>query len=316
MKLIDLIQMLECGKRRYELVGTPQNGTLIALDIEGRLFSWLDGEVLNRVNPDAFSGFSTRAGYLNPGGDGLWPAPEGSRLGYEYSTDSWRVPPSLTSARWQVIEKSENSLLAAAEVDLINAEGRGIPCLFSRRISLEFQKNGKMLQKVTESMRYLGRETLTKDQALLAPWTLCQFDCDADCELLLPPCPASEIWDLYSPESTCHRKQTQQGWQVALKTDFRFQLGLSEKVSSLEFCDKRRHFRALRTAEPLAKGLAYIDIADQDPANEPKGKPVCLSAYCDPSGFMEIEAAGGTPDLLTPNCITALQVNTTYARDF
>lgn len=315
MKLIDLVLLLERGKRRYELLGTPQNGTLIALDVEGRLFSWLDGEVVNRVNPDAFSGFSTRAAYLNPGGDGFWPAPEGSRLGYEYSTGSWRVPPSLTNARWQVLEKSENSLLAAAEIDLINSEGRGIPCLFSRRISLEFQ-DGAMLQKVTESIRYLGRKTLSKDQALLAPWSLCQFDCDADCQLLLPPCPASEIWDLYTPESSCHRKQTQDGWQVAMKTDFRFQLGLSEKVNGLEFCDKRRHFKVQRTAVALAEGLSYIDIADQDPANEPNGRPVRFSAYCDPSGFMEIEAAGGTPNLLTPDCVSELQVNTTFARFF
>ena len=315
MKLIDLVLLLERGKRRYELVGTPQNGTLIALDVEGRLFSWLDGEVVNRVNPDAFSGFSTRAAYLNPGGDGFWPAPEGSRLGYEYSTGSWRVPPSLTNARWQVLEKSENSLLAAAEIDLINSEGRGIPCLFSRRISLEFQ-DGAMLQKVTESIRYLGRKTLSKDQALLAPWSLCQFDCDADCQLLLPPCPASEIWDLYTPESSCHRKQTQDGWQVAMKTDFRFQLGLSEKVNGLEFCDKRRHFKVQRTAVALAEGLSYIDIADQDPANEPNCRPVRFSAYCDPSGFMEIEAAGGTPNLLTPDCVSELQVNTTFARFF
>ena len=315
MKLIDLVLLLERGKRRYELVGTPLNGTLIALDVEGRLFSWLDGEVVNRVNPDAFSGFSTRAAYLNPGGDGFWPAPEGSRLGYEYSTGSWRVPPSLTNARWQGLEKSENSLLAAAEIDLINSEGRGIPCLFSRRISLEFQ-DGAMLQKVTESIRYLGRKTLSKDQALLAPWSLCQFDCDADCQLLLPPCPASEIWDLYTPESSCHRKQTQDGWQVAMKTDFRFQLGLSEKVNGLEFCDKRRHFKVQRTAVALAEGLSYIDIADQDPANEPNGRPVRFSAYCDPSGFMEIEAAGGTPNLLTPDCVSELQVNTTFARFF
>ena len=313
MKVIDLVLLLERGKRRYELVGTQQHGTLIALDVEGRLFSVLDGEVVNRVNPEAFRGFSTRSAYLNPGGDGFWPAPEGSRLGYEYSTGSWRVPPSLTNARWQVIEKSENSLLAAAEVDLINSEGRGIPCLFSRRISLEFQA-GSMLQKVTESIRYLGRETLSKDQALLAPWSLCQFDCDADCQLLLPPCPASEIWDLYAPESNCHRNLTPDGWKVAMKTDFRFQLGLSDKVSGLEFCDKRRHFRVQRTAVALAEGFSYIDIADQNPANEHNGRPVRFSAYCDPSGFMEIEAAGGTPTLLTPDCVSELQVRTTFAK--
>lgn len=313
MKLTNLIDLLDRGQRRYHLVGTTENGTLIALDVEGRLFSYLDGEVLSLVNEKAFLGFSTRASYLNPGGDGFWPAPEGSRLGYEYSTGSWRVPPSLTNARWQIVEIDDKSVLVAAEIDLINSEGRGIPCLFSRKVSLDFA-SGKMTQQVVESIRYLGRDTLTREQAMLAPWTLCQFNCDEQCKLILPPCPASEIWDLYTPESTQHRQQTQDGWQVALKTDFRFQLGLSNKVSSLEFHDQGRQFKAWRTAAALADGLDYIDIADQDPANEAKGRPVCFSAYCDPSGFMEIEAAGGTPQVLTPNCASELQVTTIFSR--
>ena len=313
MKLTTLIDLLNRGQRRYHLAGTPENGTLIALDIEGRLFSYLDGELLNLVNEQAFLGFSTRDAYLNPGGDGLWPAPEGSRLGYEYSTGAWRVPPSLTNARWQVIEHSDNSFLASAEVDLINSEGRGIPCLFSRQVSLEFAA-GKMTQQVVEGIRYLGTDTLTREQALIAPWTLCQFNCDEQSQLLLPPCPESEIWDLYTPESKQHRQQSADGWQVAMKTDFRFQLGLSEKVNSLEFHDQRRRFKAWRSAAPLASGLDYIDIADQDPANEPIGRPVRFSAYCDPSGFMEIEAAGGAPQLLSPDSASELQVTTIFSR--
>ncbi|MFA6929542.1 MAG: hypothetical protein WCT05_04390 [Lentisphaeria bacterium] len=312
MKLIDLIQLLERGKRRYHLVGDLKHGTVIALDIEGRLFSYLDGEVLNRVNPEAFSDFSSRTAYLNPGGDGFWPAPEGSRLGYEYSTGSWRVPPSLTNARWQVLEKTKTAALVGAEVDLINSEGRGIPCLFTRHITLENCSN-QLTQKVTEKIQYLGRETLTQEQALLAPWSLCQFDCDADSQVRLPPCPSSEIWDMYSPESTVHRQLHPEGWQVCMKTDFRFQLGLSEQVSGLEFCDFRRKFKVQRTAEPLAEGLSYIDIADQDPTNQPNGRPVRFSAYCDPSGFMEIEAAGGTPKCLEPEAVTALQITTVFS---
>lgn len=94
MKLTDFLKLMQHGQRRYHLVGDAACGTLIALDVEGRLFTVLKGEVLNRVNPDAFTDFSSSAAYLNPGGDGLWPAPEGSRLGYEYATPGWRVPPA------------------------------------------------------------------------------------------------------------------------------------------------------------------------------------------------------------------------------
>ena len=53
---------------------------------------------MNRVNPDAIAGLSTREAYLNPGGDGLWPAPEGTCFGYQYATGDWRVSPGLSSA--------------------------------------------------------------------------------------------------------------------------------------------------------------------------------------------------------------------------
>lgn len=305
----ELITLLDKGKRRYHLLGDTTSGIIIALDVEGRLFTLLDGEVISRVNPAAFLDFSTSDGYLNPGGDGFWPAPEGSCLGYEYSTSAWRVPPGLSNARWLVIEQNEESVNISAEIDLINAQGRGLPCRFSRKISISTSP-GQLLQQVEESIEYLGKETLTHSQALLAPWSLCQFDCDEHCFLRLPPCPAAEIWDLYTPASTRHRQTTAEGYQVSLKTDFRFQLGLSPQVEWLEFHNPKSQFMVHRTAELLPEHLHYIDIADQDCLNAPSGRPVRFSAYCDPSGFMEIEAAGGTPELLCPNASTSLKITT------
>ncbi len=89
-------------------------GVIAALDMEGRWFAVLDGEVLNRVNPDAIAGQSTREQYLNPGGDGLWPAPEGTTLGYQYSTGAWRVPPGLCAARYLVTQATARSASRSA----------------------------------------------------------------------------------------------------------------------------------------------------------------------------------------------------------
>ena len=77
----DLIVLLEQAGRRYHVVGDEKG--VVAASWEGRLFAIQDGKVRNRVNAEALCGISTREG-LNPGGDGFWPAPEGSRLGYEY----------------------------------------------------------------------------------------------------------------------------------------------------------------------------------------------------------------------------------------
>lgn len=307
----ELIAMLEQSGRRYHLVGDERNGVIAALDIEGRLFAIQDGQVRNRVNVAALTGISTRDGYINPGGDGFWPAPEGSRLGYEYSTAGWRVPPGLTNARWQVKSSTGRSALIEAEVDLINASGLGLPCLFSRDVSLQsFDRT--MTVAVTESITYLGTRKCDSTQCLLAPWTLCQFDCGLDCELRISPASADDIWDLYDGDSSCHRRWDGGVAVVSMQTDFRFQLGLSPRVQELLFVDRGRGFEVRRTASPIDHGFSYIDIADRDPGSEPEGQPVCFSAYCDPSGFMEIEAAGGSPAAILPGVMTSLAVTTEY----
>lgn len=200
---------------------------------------------------------------------------------------------------------------AAAEIDLINAEGRGVPCRFIREITVSGSSSAQ-IQQVTEKIEYLGRHPLDQSQALIAPWSLCQFDCNENSQLLVSPCPPQEIRDLYQPTSNGHRQQTDEGWLYTLKTDFRFQLGLGSGVDSIEFRDPQRGFRVRRSAATLASHLAYIDIADRDPKTSPDGAAVKLSAYCDPSGFMEIEAAGGTLPRLIPGSVTELRLTTLF----
>jgi hypothetical protein len=175
MKASELLTLFKEFGKRAHLIGDLDAGAIVALDVEGRWYATLDGEILNRVNPDAICGQSTRAEYLNPGGDGLWPAPEGTALGYEYSTGNWRVPPGLTSARYLVTQSANESVTVCAEIDLINSQGLGIPLLFQRQLAVESEK-GSLLVKAKETITYLGTKRLGRDQCLLAPWTLCQFD--------------------------------------------------------------------------------------------------------------------------------------------
>lgn len=311
MQSRQLFAQYEKAGRRFHVVGNEDNGILIALDVEGRIFAFLDGIVLNRVNPDAIAGISTRDAYINPGGDGLWPAPEGSNLGFEYSTGSWRVPPSLTNARWQVLRQDKRSAKAAAEVDLVNASGIGLSFVMSRDMAVSAAP-GTLDVTITEGIEYIGTLTYERNQAIVAPWSLCQFDCGADCTLLLPPVPDSEIRDLYNDSSASKRTKTEHGWAVSMETDFRFQLGLSPNVSQLTFIDRKRGFKVHRTAARIAQGLEYIDLADSDFRAPATGQPIRFSAYCDPSGFMEIEAAGGTPDILSLGALSNLTVTTQY----
>ena len=65
-----------------------------------------------------------------------------------------------------------------------------------------------------------------------------------------------------------------------------------------------------RTAEALPAGQNYIDIADAPVDQKPDGDPVRFSIYSDPSGFMEIEAAGGCAFPLTPGTVLEVAIRT------
>lgn len=306
----ELIGIFEKGRKRCHLIGTAENGVIAGLDLEGRLFTVVNGEVVSRVNPDAVLGITDRENYLNPGGDGLWPAPEGTCLGYEYSTDKWRVPPGLTGAKFKLIKTGENHAVIEAEVDLINASGRGIATLFRRNVTV-VPATDRFTVKVVESIEYMGTATLSRQECLLAPWSLCQFDSGAGCEVVFPEVADSEVWDMYDDSST-HRFERDGLCHVTTDSTLRFQIGLSENVPWIELLLPEQHLTVKRCAMPLAVGQKYIDIIDAPPTEQPSDRGVRYSVYSDTNGFMEIEAAGGCPDVMVPNSVMNVEVITEF----
>ena len=306
----ELIERMLKAHRRVQVTGTPESGVIAALDLEGRLFTVVDGQVLNRVVPSAIEKRTNRSAYLNPGGDTLWPAPEGTCFGYEYATGKWRVPPAITGAVWEVAAQSDKTAVIRAEVDLVNNRQLGLPCEFERRIEIELG-TGRLTQHVTEVIRYLGAQTLDRCHFRLAPWSLCQFDAGAGSVVVMPPPAAADIWDLYDAS------QSQRGlkdglYAVNTQTPFRFQLGLGANVPWIEY-RSGAHFRVRRTLGLLPAGQQFSDIADTPPDQPPSALGTKLSVYCDPSGFMEIEGCGGCPERLRPGDELSVRITTEYA---
>lgn len=309
-------QMLKaCAKagRRTHLVGDAEAGAIVALDLEGRWFGVLDGEVLNRVNPEAIAGQSTRDRYLNPGGDGLWPAPEGTTLGYEYSTGAWRVPPGLTSARYRVVKAAPRRVLVRAEIDLVNNRGLGIPAVFERDIAVASGFRSLTVH-VVESITYLGPSPRRRNDCLLAPWTLCQFDSGPACEVVFPCSHQASVWDLYQDPSDDQRTWSSSLCRTQTNGAKRYQIAIDAKTPWIEFRDPRRGLAVRRKAGPLPAGQSYIDIRDAAPEMLPGKKGIRYSVYSDPARFMEIEAVGGYPAVLRPNTVMAVRVSTRFTR--
>jgi hypothetical protein len=311
MKASRVRNAFDKAKKRFHQIGNDQAGVIVGLDLEGRWYAVLNGEVLNRVNLDAIAGQSTRSQYLNPGGDGLWPAPEGTALGYEYPTGAWRVPPGLRAARYLVTQSGQANATVAAEVDLINDQGRGIPTIFQRRITVKPEKNGLTVRAV-ESITYIGSQSLLSTECLLAPWSLCQFDSGPGCEVVFPCTDQAMVWDLYADPSEGQR--TWAGRQCRTRTDGsqRYQIAMDAAVPWIEFRNPQRGLTVRRKAGPLPRGQNYIDIRDAASDVLPGKKTVRYSVYSDPSNFMEIEAAGGCPAAIAPNTEMRMSVSTRF----
>ena len=307
----ELIELFKKGGKRCHIIGAAENGVIAGLDLEGRLYSVMDGEVVNRVNPAAILGITTRSGYLNPGGDGLWPAPEGTCLGYQYGTGGWRVPPGLTGARFIITEQTANQARIEAEIDLVNASGMGVPAIFSRDVSVAAE-NKCLTVKVIESIQYAGAQTLNREDCILAPWTLCQFDCGPGCEVVFPAANAA-IWDLYDPSDGC---RCVKDGLVHARTDSsrRYQIGIGAAAPWIELHLPHKNLRIKRSASKLPGNMDYIDIADASPSTRPSDKGTRYSVYSDMNGFMEIEAVGGCPPALDPGAVMSVEVITEYRK--
>ncbi len=310
MNIDQLLQLFADASKRAVLIGSPAFGVVAGLDLEGRLYLIHDREVISRVNPDAIRGYSDRRGYRNPGGDGLWAAPEGTTMGYQYATGQWRVPPGLTRARFEVVESSENHAVIEAEVELINAQGLGIPTLFRRDVTVE-PEHGRI--RVAEEIEYIGARTLQSGEFLLAPWTLSQFDTVPGTVTYFPPCPEAAIRELYDSGAR-FRTRTPERIESVATPEQRYQIALPASVAWIAMDLPAKGVKIRRWALAAETGTEYIDIADAAPDTPPVADGVCYSIYSDPSGFMELEAAAAVPAALQPGTVLRVTVFTSIER--
>jgi hypothetical protein len=121
---------------------------------------------------------------------------------------------------------------------------------------------------------------------------------------------AEDIRDMYGI-SLSKRSMAGNVYIVDTDADFRFQLGLGKNVPWIEFVSGKE-FSVKRSSGLLPPGQNYIDISDIPPDQFPSENGVKLSVYCDPSGFMEIEACGGSPDTLVPGTEMSVNIITEY----
>ena len=301
-----LFEICQKNGRRPVRISAGNAAVTAVLGMEGRLFLTHNNELISLFRPEAAEKISTAAtGYFNPGGDGFWPAPEGTKFGYEYATGSWKVPAAIVSAQYDIVELKSDSLTIAAEIELINNQQLGIPCRFIRQVSVKEVDSTTVVEQC-DTIEYTGCCELAPGTFSIAPWSLSQFVVD-DKTIARFGDPGEAVRDLYMPS---RELLDSDGKIVTMKHDKvnRIQLALPEKSGFVELLMPEKNLQVTRTSAPLADGLLPVDIADYPPDADP-ATPVRFSIYNDPSGFMELETVGGCPAELVPG--SKLTVNMT-----
>jgi len=312
MRIEELSGLFARANRPFLRLGDSHRGALVALDVEGRIYAVLGGEVLHRVNPDAIARDAQVRGYANPGGDGFWPAPEGTCFGYFYSPEGeWRVPEALCRAGYRAVAADRDHVTAEVALELRNSRGLVLPVTFQRRIVVADVPAGLRLD-VTDTVRYTGTAALREDEYRLAPWTLSQFDTSSGMEVVFPMPPEGGVTDFYAPSD--HRRYAE-GDLCHVRTDGgeRFQIGLAPEVEWIELHIPSRGLRVRRHACAVVEPFHYIDIADRPPTERPTDFPCRYSIYNDAGDFMEIEAAGPCAPELRPHTELSHRVVTEFS---
>ena len=85
-----------------ELVRVPSGdgSVLVSPRLGGRIFCSLDDELLHRLNPDSLAAAPAET-FDNPGGNFLWPAPEGGPFGFNYPRGAeWTVQEDMRESSY------------------------------------------------------------------------------------------------------------------------------------------------------------------------------------------------------------------------
>ncbi len=295
------------------MIASGKSAVIAALSMEGRLFYAHNGEMTSLFRPEAAENISnSKNGFFNPGGDGLWPAPEGTCFGYEYSTGSWRVPAAMSGAQYEVIEQTSDSFSIAAEIDLVNNQQLGIPCRFIRKSKVSETAGGATVIEQYDAIEYIGSRELSRNDFLLAPWSLSQFFVD-DKTIARFGSVKGEVRDLYAPSKELLTVKGNVTEMVHDKVN-RIQLALPEESRFVELIVPDKGLVISRSSAPLAEGLEAVDIADAPVDVKPAGA-VRYSIYNDPSGFMELEAVGGcVREKLVPGMVLGVNITNTIKK--
>jgi len=257
---------------------------------------------LHRIDLDCAAHPS--ASFNNFGGNNFWPAPEGGKLGFNYRGNEWYVQESINEQPFRVISSDKRSAVIGKEIKLVNRAGTELETSMRREFTLRAQPpecfNKRLLKGLlsyTTVDSFRVRNAVAADQALIAAWTLEQFEAaDDTLSFCAVPDPKSAInFDFYDhpgDKITCHAK----GFTYRTDGKRKGQIGIKKSAGAkfIGFIDRSRNLICLRQ-NLTPKGGAFFNIADND---QPQGTYSAADNYSifnsdETMKAFELETVGG-----------------------
>ena len=243
-------------------------------DMGGRIFAGLCGMSVHRIDLECVA--KPDRAFNNYGGGNFWPAPEGGKFAFNYCGNEWYVQECINKQPFEVISHDEESALISKKVVLNNRAGTVVESIMKRELRVSpalpaFLKGsrlrGSLTYQTTDSFEVLN--PVTPDQALIAAWTLEQFEAS---EFTISICsvenPNTAInFDFYEHPGN---RITYFKHGFSYKTDGRCkgQIGIKREAAApfIGFYDASRQLLCIR--ENRGSDGYYFNIADND---QPKG---------------------------------------------
>ena len=160
----------------------------------GRVFVRHGESILHRFDHASVRRPSTELGvYNNYGGLNIWPAPEGGAFGWTYTPQGvWHVQAGVNEVPFTVVERRDAVIRIRKETRITNRKGVPLDVTMDRTISIRPAPFAPGLEGCSVTVQDAFHCSPRPD-ALIAPWTLEQFDAVLehayevleDCEILI-----------------------------------------------------------------------------------------------------------------------------------
>ena len=312
MRMSELEGSLASSGLEAVTFGDAEKRLFIVPELHGRIFVALEGKVFHNVNPQAFRPSKAGSEFLNPGGDSLWCAPEGTRWGFFYDAGRWRVPEALAKCQYKIVRIEKDRLTIRSSFSLRNALGIEIP-LESTRVIRQLAHSKGVGYETRDTLRYLGEKPLSYEDARVVPWTLSQYPASGTTRAFFPFPSGARLKDFYEPFGD---RLKMLGESVELDTDGRKkgQIGISPEVPMISFRDSASGLVVTRKSQKFLRTRRYIDIADRPPTEDYNADfPTRYSIYNGDNSILELESCGAMSAILEPGVkITLVTENEHY----